>query len=163
MIEYKIFKDSFIIIIFAAIIGFSFNAFNPKGFVLISKSDAKLKKIVEISSHEALVKFQAKSALFIDARDAEDYQLSHVRDAINVLVDDEEIDYTENKFNYPELNTAKEFVIYCGGVNCGLSKELAEKFIKLGYVSHIYVIKKGFPEWEENNYPIDGVDYKEKK
>jgi rhodanese-related sulfurtransferase len=121
---------------------------------MVSKSDLKLINIVEISSQEAIIKFRAKSALFIDARDPDDYQISHVKGAVNILVDDEDLSYTDKKFNRAELNSNKEFVIYCGGVTCGLSKELANKFIEMGYGAHIYIIKNGFPEWEKNNYPI---------
>ena len=66
--------------------------------------------------------FNEISAIFIDARDSEDYNSGHIENAINIPFDYYE-DY-ENVIN--ELDDTIPYIIYCSGEECSLSMDLAD-------------------------------------
>ena len=72
-----------------------------------------------ISIEFAQYLFKEKSAVFIDARDSEDYNSGHIENAINIPFDYYE-DY-EDVIN--ELDDSTPHVIYCSGEECSLSMD----------------------------------------
>ncbi len=147
--------EAFIIIFIAGLIGFTVNIFHPKGYVLAPRFELGKRNIVQISADEAKAKLETGSAVFLDARDEDEYNVGHIRTSINVPFDSEKLSYNTNTWSIAELNGPKEPVVYCGGVSCGASQRLAERLIALGYARHIYVITRGYSEWEERGYPVE--------
>ena len=153
----KVIKDSILIIIFSAIIGFAVNLLNPRGFILISKEEYNYNKIILISNNEAKIKYNGSVAIFIDSRSKNEYTDTHVSGAIHIPAIPESASLKQIKKNFSFLNQQKELIIYCSGMSCGTSEILAKRLIKIGYSNHIYIMKQGLPEWEANGYPVEGI------
>lgn len=153
----KIIKDSLFIILISAALAMAVNYFHPSGFSLISKRDAA-GKIAFISGIEAKIKFDRKSAVFIDSRDGTEFINRHIEGAINIPVSPESISNKKIKEHLGLLKEPVELLIYCNGESCGTSRDLAKKLFSIGYSRHIYILKKGFPEWESLGYPVKNRD-----
>jgi rhodanese-related sulfurtransferase len=147
-----IIRHALFIFLISSVIGFAVNLFHPKGFVLVSKESEKNKNIVFISSEEAKIKREGLSAIFIDSRPEDEFELSHIPGAINIPAVHPESKIKEYS---GALNSEKELVIYCDGTECGSSQILANILIEMKYSRHIYIIKNGIPEWTEKGFPLE--------
>ncbi len=91
----------------------------------------------------------AGTALFVDAREADEYAAGHIAGAINLPFDRASAD--------PELLAALDdaggpIVTYCGGGACELSLNLAWELVHAGQ-PRVLVYLGGYPEWEAAGYP----------
>lgn len=93
--------------------------------------------------------FNEKSAIFIDARDSEDYNSGHIENAINIPFDYYE-DY-EDIIN--ELDDTAPHVIYCSGEECSLSMDLADYFFNELAFENILIFEGGWPQWRDADLP----------
>ena len=93
--------------------------------------------------------FNEKSAIFIDARDSEDYNSGHIENAINIPFDYYE-DY-EDAIN--ELDDTAPHVIYCSGEECSLSMDLADYFFNELAFENILIFEGGWPQWRDADLP----------
>jgi len=93
--------------------------------------------------------FDAGSAIFIDARDSEDYEAGHIRDAINIPYDYYE-DY-EDVMN--ELDDTSTYIIYCSGEECSLSIDLADYLYTEKLIDMLLIFEGGWPQWRHAGYP----------
>ena len=93
--------------------------------------------------------FNEKSAIFIDARDSEDYNSGHIENAINIPFDYYE-DY-EDVIN--ELDDTTPYVIYCSGETCSLSMDLADYFFNELAFENILIFEGGWPQWRDADLP----------
>ena len=93
--------------------------------------------------------FNEKSAIFIDARDSEDYNSGHIENAINIPFDYYE-DY-EDVIN--ELDDTAPHVIYCSGEECSLSMDLADYFFNELAFENILIFEGGWPQWRDADLP----------
>ena len=93
--------------------------------------------------------FNEKSAIFIDARDSEDYNSGHIKNAINIPFDYYE-DY-EDVIN--ELDDTATHVIYCSGDECSLSMDLADYFFNELAFENILIFEGGWPQWRDADLP----------
>lgn len=95
--------------------------------------------------------FDTKKAIFIDARDLEEYNISHIAGAINIPFDyyDEYSEIIDN-LNYDDL-----FIIYCSGGECSLSIDLADVLFDELAFENVFVFEGGLPEWQKAGYPVE--------
>ena len=93
--------------------------------------------------------FDEKSAVFIDARDAEDYELGHIENAVNIPYDYYE-DYEEM---IDSLDDTAVHVIYCSGEECSLSMDLADYLFNEMVFEKILIFEGGWPQWRDAEYP----------
>jgi len=95
-------------------------------------------------------RFDAKTAVFLDARPTEEYKEAHIPGALNFYADE------FDKFAplvLPKLpNKDQEIICYCHGVSCELSIHLAKKLMEQGY-HRVKVFFGGWPEWKKAGYP----------
>lgn len=100
---------------------------------------------------EATAKFQSSGAVFVDARDEEDYNLGHIPGAINFP-----FDYYDDHVAQvlPRLDKDKEIVTYCGGADCELSLYLARQLKIEGY-GKISIFFGGFTSWQGAGLPME--------
>jgi rhodanese-related sulfurtransferase len=107
------------------------------GYTIIDTAD--LKKLLDTDPADVVV---------VDARNPEEYQEVHIKDAINV---------PQKKFKkYQHLLPEKkstQLVFYCNGVKCGKSKKAAKAALAMGY-ERVLVYAEGMPVWEEKGMPI---------
>lgn len=88
---------------------------------------------------------EARAAVFVDARSAEEYAEGHIAGATSLPFDD--------VYKHPEL--AKQFdehgvpiIVYCGGGDCDLARTLAYALIEAGH-KRVLVFREGYPGWEK--------------
>ena len=95
--------------------------------------------------------FQKGQALFVDARDAEEYAELHLPGAVNLTR--ERLD-KEGVRALAGVPADREIVVYCGTVSCDAALRTAEKLQSLGY-TRVLVFLEGFRAWDEAGYPAD--------
>ena len=93
--------------------------------------------------------FDARSAVFIDARDPEDYESGHIENAINIPYD-----YYENYEDVINgLDDAGIYIIYCSGEECSLSIDLADYLYNEKLIDKLLIFEGGWPQWRDAGYP----------
>lgn len=150
------FQEFIIILVAAALIGFTFNLLRPDGLALLSNEwgtrspslpDAEVKVL---PMKRAIEEYEAGRALFLDSRSQEDYSAGHIRGAIN-LPDhhfEESIDRVIDQIEQYET-----LITYCDGEDCALAASLAEKLNQLGFEKVFYIIN-GWTRWREMGLPV---------
>ena len=135
-------------------IGIAFNFFwvNRVPFITPSKAEMYAKKeIPTINLEETREKLDQKGIIFLDAREASDYEAKHIKGALSFPV-------THFKLYYPKMKELlpkdAEIVVYCAGEECGASLHLAEELIGLQY-KNIHVFLGGWVEWNKAGYPAE--------
>ena len=93
--------------------------------------------------------FDEKTAVFIDARDAEDYELGHIENAVNIPYDY----YEDYEDVIDELDDAGIYIIYCSGDECSLSIDLADYLYDEKLIDTLLIFEGGWPEWRGAGYP----------
>ena len=158
------FKIAFIIIAVSSGVGLTVNFINPKGIPLIAKekslswsttetniegsSKGTLKEPAAINIEQAKNLYE-QSALFIDAREKEEYESSHVRGAINIPF----YSFEEYKNQLKNIEKSRVIVTYCGGTDCELSILLGNKLFELGY-KKTFIFFGGWNDWLEAKNPV---------
>lgn len=162
----KIVVDGFIIALLGIFIGFTFNYARKDGVAIIKEAVDVEKQIssesepqspgnsvepVWIDLREALAYFEEGRALFIDARDEEEYMEGHIQGAVNVP-------YGWYLEEHPDLSSLlpenKVLITYCGGTECESSIELAMSMYERGYTG-IKIFFGGWQDWIDNNLPYE--------
>jgi len=95
--------------------------------------------------------FDNKKAIFVDARESEEFELAHIAGAMNIPFDyyDEYMDYID-ALNYDDV-----FIIYCSGGECSLSLDLADVFFGDKAFENVFVFEGGLPAWQDAGYPTE--------
>jgi len=95
--------------------------------------------------------FQKGEALFIDARDAEEYAELHIPGAVNL--NRERLDQ-EGAKAVAGIPADRLLVVYCSMSSCDAALKAAEKLQSLGY-RRVQVFMGGFRAWDDAGYPAD--------
>lgn len=159
------FKIVLTIIIVSSALGLIVNFISPKGIPLIAegRSLSWANEEINVDANGEDVNFkeppaihlkQAKNlydhnALFIDAREKEEYDLSHIKGAINIPF----YSFDEYKNQLKNVEKGRAIVTYCGGTDCDLSILLGNQLFELGY-KNTFIFFGGWNEWLEGKYPI---------
>lgn len=93
-------------------------------------------------------------AIVLDAREPNEYQVSHIKDAIFVGYNNFEIDSVQNKLG----NKDQKIVVYCSlGIR---SETIADKLKKAGY-TNVFNLYGGIFEWKNNEFSVYDSEGKE--
>ena len=93
-------------------------------------------------------------AIILDARELEEYNVSHIKEAIFVGYNSFQIDLVKNKL--PNKN--ETIVVYCSlGIR---SESIANKLKKAGY-NNVFNLYGGIFEWKNNNFKVYNSEGKE--
>mgnify|MGYP001342328885 FL=1 len=104
----------------------------------------------QIDTQSAHALHIAKGAVFIDARDINDFNEGHISGAINIPYDY----YEDYDYIIENLDKTSIYVIYCSGGECSLSIDLADYlFYELDF-ENILIYDDGFPDWLQNGYDV---------
>jgi len=95
--------------------------------------------------------FEAGAALFVDAREASEFEEGHVPGAVNLPFDEAVTDPAALEA-IPALG--RPIIVYCGGGTCELSINLAWELLAVGHTRVTY-FQGGWPEWVENGLPVE--------
>ena len=144
------------VIFVAGILAISVNALRPDSLPLIGdwSIDVRLTTItgeqLNISLQEVEKLFKGRSAVFLDARSAEDYARGHIQGARSLPwqdIDQFFVDVSENL----ELETP--IVTYCDGETCKLSHDLAVYLKDMGFMN-VRVLVNGWSVWQAAGLPL---------
>ena len=85
--------------------------------------------------------------ILLDAREANEYEVSHLKNAIFVGFDK----FNSNKTTENLKDKNKKIIVYCSlGVR---SEKIGEKLLKLGYIN-VYNLYGGIFDWKNNNFAV---------
>jgi rhodanese-related sulfurtransferase len=155
------FKQFMWIAFFGIVLGLSFNAFRPAALALsaedlVTQQSAGADTLAMESPELALISFEEVDALFrkdmavfIDARDAEDFEMGHLPAAISLTPANYRDGTSHLKFPKGML-----FVLYCAGVDCELAEDLATLLAADGF-RKLRIYSGGFDEWEAMGMPLE--------
>jgi len=157
-------KEIIIIVIFATVLAFTYNSCTEKKFPLFPEPE----KIVDDNILDAtnpvsdldessvdddfpVVSYQQIKArldnpefLIIDARSPEEYEKSHIGNAVNLFPhNDNESEFMEGVYTLPRNLT---YLIYCTGGNCDLSHHLATTMQAAGF-TRMFIYTGGWEDW----------------
>lgn len=147
-------KEICLIIGISCCVSIAFNFFwvNRVPFITPSKAELYAKKeIPMLTLEETKEKLDQGGIIFLDAREAGDYELKHIKGALSLPVSHLGLYYPKMKKLLPK---EAEIVVYCAGEECGASLHLAEELIGLQY-ENIIVFLGGWVEWNKAGYPAE--------
>jgi rhodanese-related sulfurtransferase len=147
-------KETVLIISICCCVGVVFNFFwvNRVPFITPSKAEIYAKKeIPTLTLEETKEKLDQGGVIFLDAREASEYELKHIKGALSFPVSHFGLYYPKMKKLLPK---DAEIVIYCAGEECGASLHLAEELIGLQY-ENIQVFLGGWVEWHKAGFPAE--------
>ncbi len=164
----KTLKEILILLILSVLLGLGRYSFLDDSFHLIKKPRI-LEKIesetvdgnlicdlpdilsepMQIDLEFAKCLFDQGKALFVDARDQEDYQISHIKGAVNIPYDE----YEDFEYLLDEVDDETILVIYCSGGECSLSVDLGDYLFYDRDFFNILMFEGGLPQWQEAGYP----------
>jgi rhodanese-related sulfurtransferase len=104
-----------------------------------------------ISLDEAEALYCSQAAVFLDARSRELYDEGHIQGALSLPWDEYEKHYSSIMEG---LLLATPVIVYCDGVSCSLSKDLALALLDKGY-TNVRVLVNGLTLWQSRNLPIE--------
>ncbi|WP_299120113.1 rhodanese-like domain-containing protein [uncultured Winogradskyella sp.] len=86
-------------------------------------------------------------AIILDSREMKEYEVSHIKNAIQVGYDDFDIETVEKHVS----DKSKTIVVYCSvGIR---SEDIGEQLKKAGY-TNVYNLFGGIFEWKNNDYTV---------
>jgi rhodanese-related sulfurtransferase len=150
-------KDIIAIISLTILFSFSYTLIIYKDFNFLERAIHKShtndnslnKQIKEISIDEALNLIKLSHPVIIDARNESDYQKSKIENAINIPAKKFE-EYLEQVLAIPQDAL---IIIYCEGIHCNLSHQLADKMTAFGF-KNLNIMYEGIEGWQKRNLPL---------
>ena len=154
-----------IIILIGSAIGLTYNLISPGGIALKGNWSPKVNSESLVVPHSydektdppaisldyAMMKFQSKNVVFLDARYPEDFKVGHIKGAINLPWEEFE-DYAPQVL--PKLPKDEEIIAYCDGTECETSLLLARELTGLGY-TNVKVFFGGWQEWQDAELSVE--------
>jgi len=121
------------------------------GFPVVTDDDTEeILEFKTITVDEAYEVFlNNEDYLFIDVRSEDEYEGSHIEDAINIPV-------SEIEERLDEIPKDKPVIVYCNGSSCNRSGQAASILKENGYKEVFDLVGGGVFEWEEKGYPVEG-------
>lgn len=149
-----VFLGALAIVLGSAAVGIAVNHFSPRGIPVFGQGEElelPLPPGVEaMTVEQARAAWEARSAVFVDARVPEEYQASHVPGALNLPP-------REFEARYPDLaeqvEAASAVIVYCEGRECGDSIFVAGRLREV-YQGRVFVVEQGWPAWVAEGYPV---------
>ena len=162
-------KQSFFLLILAAIIGFGYNVVSHDRLDFIGKyrdlNDGDGPIIPPASQkgdppfidvNVAQMEHSTDNTLFVDARDPYEFECGTIPGSINVP-----FDYLPAGDLAPYIDSAlggvsknHSIIVFCSGEECDLSLHLARNLQALGY-SRVSIFFGGSREWEKFGFPVE--------
>jgi len=157
----EVIRQAFFILFLSVVIGLVVNMIHPDSIPVIADwstenrltSDSGETLIIPLSLAKKL--FEKNEAVFMDARDKNQFELGHIKGAKNLpwhAVDDYFMNIAQ------DLPNDTVIITYCDGESCDLSHDLALFLKKMGF-NHVNVLVNGWSVWQEMNLPVEGSSY----
>jgi rhodanese-related sulfurtransferase len=113
-----------------------------------------LSDAVFISLAQAKELLDRGDAVFVDARNYDDYKAGHVLGAVHI--DKKYFDGAAGADIARKNLIGQRVVIYCHGADCTDSEAVYKRLTSLNMtIGPIHIIKDGFPGWKAAGYPVE--------
>jgi len=99
---------------------------------------------------EQAYKLYGMGIIFIDSRDESEYKTGHIKNSMNLPI----YEFDKYKKVLSGIPKSQTIVCYCGGTDCDLSTQLANKLFSLGYRNN-YIFIGGWEQWKTAGYPAE--------
>lgn len=99
---------------------------------------------------EQAYKLYTMGFVFVDARVEEEYKTGHIKNSINLPI----YDFDKHQKELASISKSQTIICYCGGSDCDLSTQLANKLFSLGYKNN-YIFIGGWEQWKTAGYPVE--------
>ena len=148
----KVVPGALALLLVSAGLGIVANHLSPRGIPLLprpaeeARSEAALPLpagLVAMSLEQARAAFDAQSALFLDARELQEYEQGHLPGALNLPPSDFEERFLDVA---DQVEAAASLVVYCDGIECSDAIETAERLLETGR-TQVYVFEAGWKAW----------------
>ncbi|MBW1991225.1 MAG: rhodanese-like domain-containing protein [Deltaproteobacteria bacterium] len=116
-----------------------------------SRRLVRFQGVKTVNLAQALALYEKGQALFVDAREPDEYAELHIKGAINLPPGDWE---ALDKPPWTEIPKDRPLVVYCGSKACDNALKVAEKLQALGF-ARVEAYLGGFRSWDEAGYPVD--------
>ena len=125
------------------------NAISPRGLPLRTPPSSTA---ANISLEEAVEVWSNGMAIFLDAREPQDYAAGHIGNAFNLPGLSFEAHFGKVA---PLLTPTSRIVVYCDGAQCDLSHRLSERLRQMGF-ANVQVLTNGWSVWRQAGLPTQG-------
>jgi len=146
----QIVQRALIILIGGAALGLAAHLVSPLRIPLITPPKQAIPETEFIPLSEAYALWSGGAGFFLDARAPADYKAGHIPNAFSLPAEEFDAYYPQVE---SMLNTDSAIVCYCNGVECDLSRHLAEVLKQRGF-TNIRILKNAWTEWVKAGYPI---------
>ena len=144
-------QRALLIVILGAGLGLLANALSPKGIPLITPPKKAATPDQYLPLQKAYELWEGGGALFLDARNPEDFEQGHIAKALNFPAEKFEEYYPKLG---PMLSTEAPIVVYCNGTECELSHLLAKQLHDVGS-TNVHMLYNGWNAWTNAGYPAE--------
>lgn len=127
------------------------NAHNHLALFTPPKPEVSAENLISLDDARSLWETQLGVAYFIDARSAKQYAEGHIAFAHNLPKDGFE---TRLLRIQPLLAPDSPIVVYCDGVQCDLSHQVADRLKALGY-QNVRILINGWTLWKTAGFDIN--------
>lgn len=158
-----VFQASLVFLV-AVVLALGVNRFRTDGIPLVVdwSPEARLKAAtgdgMVIPLNEAVAFYDAREAVFVDARPPDIYAEGHIPGALNVPW--QQVNDYLDKFFEKVTDTKTIVIAYCDGEACSLSEDLALMLSDMGY-EKVKVLINGWTVWTQNGYPTEQGEHRE--
>lgn len=116
---------------------------------------------VKLIEAKAVQDLQAKGAVLIDTRRANEFAEATIKGAISVPYDPEKsakdvsFDAAQDKYDMSKIaDKSKDYVVFCNSGTCWKSYKAAVVMAKAGY-KNVHWYRNGVPDWKARKLPME--------
>ncbi len=131
------------------------------GSALAQETPAAAPAGIKLVEAKAVQDLQAKGAVLIDTRRANEFAEATIKGAISVPYDPEKsakdanFDAAQDKYDMGKIaDKNKDYVVFCNSGTCWKSYKAAVVMAKAGY-KNVHWYRNGVPDWKARKLPMD--------
>ena len=131
------------------------------GSTLAQETPAAAPAGVKLVEAKAVQDLQAKGAVLIDTRRANEFAEATIKGAISVPYDPEKsakdanFDAAQDKYDMGKITDKnKDYVVFCNSGTCWKSYKAAVVMAKAGY-KNVHWYRNGVPDWKARKLPME--------
>jgi rhodanese-related sulfurtransferase len=148
-------KEAGIIAILAVALALGSNQMRADGLSLYPNAQAADPAVIAaVELSEALRLHREGSALFLDARDPDFFELERIRGALSLPADGFDARFGALK---RRLMKAPRIITYCDDAHCPLAERLAQRLAAMG-LTGVMVLPGGLDMWRKAGGPREGEE-----
>jgi len=146
-----------VLLIISAMVAWLVNAGRPEplpwwsDFAALKVQETVRKGLNVVTPAEAMEAQKSGNVLLVDAREPDEFAMEHIPGAVNISAD---ALLTGLDAAVAGLAKDKPMILYCGGLSCPKSKDLAEGMKELGFTA-LSVMPEGMEGWKAISGPLE--------